>query len=1087
MHRREVAIPRTHVDRGGTFTDVVHFEDDGTARILKVRSDEAVVGRLARGRLTFGTTVATNALLERKGVRTLLLVTCGFADLPRLGDMARPDLFDPDARWPEPLCDRVVEVGGRIDCDGTEIEPLEIPDLDLDGVAAVAVALLNSHRNPTHELALVRSIRERCNAYVAVGHRVSPEVGYLARVETTLVDAAITPVVRQALEQDQVPPGSLAMRSDGSLSPAPELVAPDAVLSGPAGGVMAVAAVARMAGFARAVGLDMGGTSTDVCRIDAGRLPRREGEVRVAGVRLRRPMLEVETIAAGGGSILWTDGLRMGAGPESAGADPGPQCYGRGGPPTLTDAALVAGLVDPHSFHPPLDMEAVDLPADAEAFLEVAREAMANAVTRIATARGVDLSDHALVAYGGAAGQHAAHVAERLGIRAVLVHPFASVLSAWGQALARREESLVRALWKPFPECWRDLEQTWMALETDLPGLGEVERTVELRHMGTDHPLEIAAATTAEEVLTAFRTEHRRRYGFDRPAQAVEAVNARVRVRAPRPTLPAAPPDPWGIGTRVVSGPRLLTCPTTAVHVPAGWTARIAEGLLRLDHHQVRPPPRTTERTPLGASLWGHRFMSVAEQSGATLRRLARSVNIRERLDFSCAVFDGGGYLVANAPHIPVHLGAMGESVRDLLRVHPDPDPGQSWLSNDPATGGSHLPDLTVVTPAKLGTHRFFVASRGHHLDVGGLTPGSMPPHSEGLEQEGFVVRNLPLLEGSRLRDIRGALAGCRQMDTVLADLEAQVAANTRAARLLADLAPSEVVAAWMGHLQDVADESMAQVIAALRPGEAEDTIGGVGLRVSLRVVDGALEVDFAGTGGPHRGNLNAPRAVVRAAVLYALRVLVARPIPLNEGALRRVRITVPEPSIVAPPPGAAVAGGNVETSQRLVDLVLRAAGVRAAGQGTMNNLTLGGQGWTYYETVGGGQGASARGPGMDAHQVHMTNTRATDAEVMEARLPLRVRRFAIRVDSGGKGRHRGGHGVVREVEVLQPATAALLATRRSGGAPGLAGGGNGAPGRDRVLRSGQWADWDRRSVELEPGDRVRVETPGGGGWGTES
>ncbi|MBW1878130.1 MAG: hydantoinase B/oxoprolinase family protein, partial [Deltaproteobacteria bacterium] len=725
----------------------MRFEEDGTAKILKVRSDEAVVGRLARGPLTFGTTVATNALLERKGVRTLLLVTRGFADLARIGDMARPDLFDPDARWPAPLSDRVLEVGGRIDRDGTEIEPLEIPDLDLYGVEAIAVALLNSHRNPEHELAVARAVRERCEVYVALGHRVSPEVGYLARVETTLVDAAITPVLRRALEQDQVPPGSLGMRSDGSLSRVPDLVAPDAVLSGPAGGVMAVDAVARMAGFTHAVGLDMGGTSTDVCRIDAGCLPRREGAVRVAGVRLRRPMLEVETIAAGGGSILWTDGLRMGAGPESAGADPGPQCYGRGGPPTLTDAALAAGLVDPNDFDPPLDVEAVDLPGDPEAFLEVAREAMASAVRRIATARGVDLSDHALVAYGGAAGQHAAPVAERLGIRTVLVHPFASVLSAWGQALARRGESLVRALWQPFPECWSDLVRTWEALQASLPALGEVERTVALRHTGTDHPLEIAEAGTAEEVLAAFLDEHRRRFGFDRPAQAVEAVDVRVRVRAPRPALPPVPPDPWGIGDQVVRGPHLLTCPTTAVHVPAGWTARIADGLLRLDHHVVRPPLRVTERTPLGVSLCGHRFMSVAEQAGAALRRLARSVNIRERLDFSCAVFDGDGRLVANAPHIPVHLGAMGESVRDLLRAHPDPDPGQSWLSNDPAAGGSHLPDLTVITPLKLGKHRFFVASRGHHVDVGGLTPGSMPPHSRTLAEEGFVVRNLPLLE----------------------------------------------------------------------------------------------------------------------------------------------------------------------------------------------------------------------------------------------------------------------------------------------------------------------------------------------------
>ena len=1079
-----MGIGRTYVDRGGTFTDVVTVGVHGP-RVRKIRSDEAIVRDLAEGPLTFGTTVATNALLERRGVPTLLCVTEGFADLPWIGDMARPDLFDPDARWPEPLCVRVVEIPGRVDAEGSEIEPLAIPDLDLRDVRAVAVVLLNSHRNPAHERAVAGAIRARDpSLHVALGHAVSPEVGYLARVETTLVDAAITPVLQAALRRDRIQAGALGMRSDGGLSPAADLAAPDAVLSGPAGGVMAVEAVARMAGFDRAVGLDMGGTSTDVCRVEVGHLPRREGDVRIAGVRLRRPMLEVETIAAGGGSILWTDGLRLGVGPESAGADPGPQCYGRGGPPTLTDAALAAGLVEPAAFDPPLDAEAVDLPGEAEAFLDVAREAMAAAVRRLATARGIDLADHALVAYGGAAGQHAAHVAERLEIGTVLVHPFASVLSAWGQALARREETAVRALWAPFPAAWDEVCAGWEGLSDALPDLGEAERSVELRHTGTDHPLEIRveAGADPDAVRVDFLAEHRRRYGFDRPGQAIEVFNVRVRARAPAPEAPPAPPDPWGIGAETVRGPRLLTCPTTAVHVPRGWTARIADGLLRLEHVSRAPRPEVTERTPLGVALWGHRFMAVAEQAGALLQRTARSVNIRERLDFSCAVFDGDGHLVANAPHIPVHLGAMGETVRDLLATHGDPEPGQAWVCNDPAAGGSHLPDLTVVTAVRHEGRRFFVACRGHHADVGGLTPGSMPPRSRRLAEEGFVLRHVPLLEGGAIRDLRAHLDGCRDPDTVLADLEAQVAANAHAARLLAALGPAAVLEAWMGHLQDVADEAVARVIRALSPGTARDTIGGVPLAVALRPGQGRLHVDFTGTGGPHAGNLNAPRAVVRAAVPYALRVLVDQPIPLNEGALRRVALTVPEPSLLAPPPDAAVVGGNVETSQRLVDLLLRAAGARAASQGTMNNLTLGGRGWSFYETLGGGGGASAKGPGADGRQVHMTNTRATDAEVLEARLPLRVRRFALRIGSGGDGTHRGGLGLVREIEVTAPATAALLATRRDDGAPGL-GGGAGAPGRDEVCRADAWAPWDRDPVDLAPGDRVRVHTPGGGGW----
>ncbi|MGM0574222.1 MAG: hydantoinase B/oxoprolinase family protein [Myxococcota bacterium] len=1089
---------RTFVDRGGTFTDVVTVDDAGRLDVRKVPSDRAVVGRLARGALTFGTTVATNALLERKGVRTLLVVSRGFADLPWIGDQARPDLFDLEARWPAPLCDLVIEVGGRVDAGGRALEPLDVPDelTDLvrrEGVEAAAIVLLNSHRNPAHEEAVAEALGDV--PFVTLGHRVSPEVGYLGRIETTLVDAAITPVLRRALDRDEIPDDALAMRSDGSLCPAPALRAPDAVLSGPSGGVLAVAAVARQAGFDHAVGLDMGGTSTDVCRVDVGRLPRDEGEVRVAGVRLRRPMFEVETIAAGGGSILAGDGLRLTVGPESAGADPGPQCYGRGGPPTLTDAALAQGLVDPGSFDPPLRPDLVSLPGAAGEFLDIAREAMAQAVRHLATSRGVDLRDHALVGYGGAAGQHAAQVARRLGIRTVLVHPAASVLCAWGQALAHREESSLRPIWRPLPDAWDETVAALDDLEAALPALGAVIRSVELRHRGTDHAIDVRLPEDAprdlEPVLEAFARVHRRRYGFDRPGQVVEVVNARVRVRAPLEPLPTIDDDPWGLGDETIRGPELLTTPTTAIHVPEGWSARREHGLLRMEETRPKPPSMPAQRTPYAVELWGNRFQAVAEDAGEALRRLARSVNIRERRDFSCALFDGDGRLVANAPHIPVHLGAMGETVRDLLRRHPAPEPGQAWLSNDPFAGGSHLPDLTVVTPVEADGHRWFVACRGHHVDVGGLTPGSMPPHSSRLEEEGFVVRHLPLLEGGRLRDVRDALVGCREPDTVLADLEAQVAANAHAAALLAALGPADLVDTWMHHLHDVADEAVGEVLERLQPGRAEDAIGGIPLRMALEVRDGVLHVDLAGTGGPHAGNLNAPKAVVRAAVLYGLRVLVGRPIPLNEGALRRVRIHRPEPSIVAPPHEAAVAGGNVETSQRLVDLFLRAADARAASQGTMNNLTLGARGggdrpaWSLYETIGGGLGASEAGPGADGTQVHMTNTRATDAEVLEERLPVRLRAFRHRAGSGGAGRHRGGDGLVREIELVAPGSAALLATRRDVGAPGMHGGQDGAPGRDAIRRGGSWEPWDGRSVDLEPGDRVRVETPGGGGWGS--
>jgi len=1091
----------TYIDRGGTFTDVVVVDGDGHVRTSKVPSDRAVVGELAQGRLTFGTTVATNALLERRVAKTLLLVTAGFEDLPRIGDMRRPALFEPQARWPEPLVDDVVGVKGRIAADGTEVEPLQLPEVDLAAYDAVAVVLLHGPLNPSHELAVAAACRE-AGIYVALGHEVVPEVGYLARIETTVVDAAVTPILQRAMKRDRIGGDAVAIRSDGSLTPAPTLRAPEAVLSGPAGGVLAVAAIAEAAGFARAVGLDMGGTSTDVCRVDTGAhatLPWREGLVRVAGVRVRRRMLEVETIAAGGGSVLGHDGRRMSVGPESAGAHPGPQCYGRGGPPTLTDAALAAGLVNAAAFEPPLDPSRVKLPGDPHEYLAIAREAMAQAVRKLGTQRGIALHDHALVAYGGAAGQHAAEVAARLGITTVLLHPCGSVLSAFGQTLARREEERVEACWRPLDEAaLAHARERAQALAQTLPdvGDGDVAMVLDVRHVSTEHPLGVAmeaelASWQLDSVAARFAALHRQRFGFDR-AMGLELVNVRVRVRATRPPLPRVTEDVFGVAETTVKGPTVLHAPLTSVWVPAGWTAsRDAElGVLRLEADasaEVTSDADTSndeeERTPFRVELWSNRFQAAAEDAGVMLARLAQSVNIRERHDFSVALFDGDGQLVANAPHIPVHLGAMGATVRDLIATVADLEDGQAYLCNDPAAGGSHLPDLTVVTPVMREGYRFFVASRGHHVDVGGLTPGSMPPHSTRLSEEGFVVRHAPLLVDGRVR-LPVAARASRQPPTVLADLSAQIAANTHAAAAVMALGPPRTVATWMAHLEDVAAEAVAEVIGRLPAGTAEDAIDGVPLRLRLQPDGTSLTVDFSGTGGPHMGNLNAPDAVVRAAVLYGLRVLVGRPIPLNEGALRHVTLHLPRPSILAPPAGCAVVGGNVETSQRLVDLFLRAAEYSAAGPGTMNNLTLGGEGWSVYETIGGGEGAAPEWPGADGRQVHMTNTRATDPEVMEARLPLRLWRFGYRRGSGGGGLHRGGDGLVREVEALAPATAALLATRRTHGAPGKAGGEAGEPAHDEIFRHGAWSTWDGAARALGPGDRVRVATPGGGGWG---
>lgn len=1077
---------RTFVDRGGTFTDVVKVSPHGKVSFGKVRSDRAIVGHLAEGDLVFGTTVATNALLEGEGLPCLLIVSEGFSDLVHIGDMSRPDLFDAFKRRPRPLCEDVLEIPGRVAADGTVRTEIpgafleQLQGMDFSAYQSVAIALLNSHQNPCHEQAVAACLPDAL--HVCLGHLLSPEVDYLARIETTLVDAAITPLLLDAMARDQIPHDALAMRSDGSLCEAAELRAPDAVLSGPAGGVLAVEAVAQQAGFECAVGLDMGGTSTDVCRVEVGTLPRREGGHCVGGQRIRRPVLEVETIAAGGGSILTNNGFQLGVGPASAGANPGPACYGQNGPATLTDAALAMGLIDPDSFDPPLIRGLDVIPGEPEHFLQIAREAMAAAVRRLAVARGVSLEDHALVSYGGAAGQHAVEVAQLLGIRTVLVHPCASVLSAFGQALARKEEQALVSIWADLSEVREQLPVVVERLLADLPNWEERQTVIALRYRGTDHFLEIDW-DPVEALEERFLDEHQRRFGFVRSGMTLEVVHVRVRVLGPKPTLQVDFEDPFSVGKDVVEGPCLLSSDTTSVWIPPHWAARMDRGLLYIEERFQQERVDTLKRSPEGVALWGNRLMSVAEQSGEMLRRLGRSVNIRERLDFSCAVFDSQGRLIANAPHIPVHLGAMGETVRELLRLHPDPPADQAWLSNDPAAGGSHLPDLTVVRCVHHEGYRFFVANRAHHVDVGGLTPGSMPPWSTSLSEEGLVFRHLPLLEDGRLRELGTLLAGCRDVESVTADLEAQIAANAHAAQALIALGSGESIDCWMKHLFDVSKLQVQALVSELESAEAVDVIGNVTIRLRMSCGDDRLVMDFSGTEGPHPGNLNAPRAVVRAAVLYALRCLVGRDFPLNEGALEPVEIRLPLESILSPPPDAAIVGGNVETSQRITDLVLRVARAQAGSQGTMNNLTIGGAGWAYYETLGGGSGAGEKGDGVSAVQVHMTNTRATDPEVLEARLPLAVRQMAVRKSSGGDGLHRGGDGLTRELELLECATVSLLCTRRKMGAPGLLGGATGLPGEDFVFRKGEWKTWDGETLAMEPGDRVRVCTPGGGGW----
>lgn len=1127
---------RAHVDRGGTFTDLVVVDALGETRIAKVPSDRAVVGDLVDGAayVSFGTTVATNALLERRAEPTLLLVTGGFEDLPTLREMARPDLFDPDRDWPPTLANAVLGVPLDLALERDERGVLGLsPEalvafeaalaaVPLERFASAAIVLLHGGEDPALELAVAAALALRApHLYIALGHRVSRDRGYLARMDTTLVDAAVTPRLGRALHADRIPPHALAMRSDGGIVPAAALRAHDAVLSGPAGGVLATHAVAKLAGVRHAVGLDMGGTSTDVCLVDAAREPpRREGDLEVAGVRLRRAMLEVETIAAGGGSVLARDhdGARPSVGPCSAGADPGPQCYGRGGPPTVTDAALLAGLLDPRAFPFALHPERVSLPALdgldgadlARAWLALTREGMAQAVSRLAMSRGVDLASHALVAYGGAGAQHAAAVAELLGMDTVLVHAAAPVFCAWGQALARRLERASIPVWQALdaalvarlPSLVASLLDGLRARCPDLAAASP-EVLLAVRHVGTDFALELTwhPEATCDDLNASFDAAHRERYGFSRHL-ALELESVTVVLADPSPAPPRVDADPFALGSREVEGPAVLHAPGTSLEVPRGWVA-----------HQDGPLTRVTRRSRVASeaaslhgqtaalTLWSQRLRAIAEEAGTTLARLARSVSIRERHDFSCAVFDGRGRLVANAPHIPVHLGAMGETVADLAR-HLDAGTtplhdGDAWLTNDPAAGGSHLPDLTVITVVLSQGQRFFVASRAHHVDVGGLTAGSMPTRSTSLADEGLVFRRAPLVSQGRL--VSSLLAslgdpgGSRQPATVAADLEAQLAANAHLARRLVGLGDAPTLARWMQRLTTHAEQATRAFIRALPfdVARAEDDLEGHRLALTLTREGERLRVDFTGTGGPHPGNLNAPSAVVRAAILYALRVLVGAELPLTDGTLGPIDLVLPTPSLLAPPLGAAVVGGNVETSQRVVDLVFQATGRRAGSAGTMVNLVLAspadsrGPPWAFYETLGGGGGATPDGPGPSARQLHMTNTRATDPEVLAQRLPIRVRRFAIRAGSGGVGLHRGGDGLVRELEVTAPATASLIAAFRPAGAPGLAGGGAGAPGRAFVVRAG--ADptpWSGDPIALQPGDRVRLETPGGGAWG---
>ncbi|QEX15859.1 5-oxoprolinase [Hypericibacter terrae] len=1235
------------IDRGGTFTDIVARRPDGELLTHKLLSenperyrDAAIQGirellKLEAGRpipadaiaaVKMGTTVGTNALLERKGDRTLLVVTKGFADALRIGYQNRPDIFARRILLPELLYERVLEVEERVTAEGECLKPLDLAAARAglqaaleDGIHAVAILLMHGYRHTEHERQLAELAREVGFTQVSVSHRVSPLMKLVGRGDTTVVDAYLSPLLRRYVDQVASELGGarlMFMQSNGGLTDARLFQGKDCILSGPAGGIVGAVETSRQAGFDRIIGFDMGGTSTDVSHY-AGEYER-AFETQVAGVRMRAPMMQIHTVAAGGGSILFFDGARFRVGPESAGANPGPACYRRGGPLTVTDCNVMLGKLQPeffpHIFGPngdqPLDVEIVKArfgemvarieaatgthrtaEAVAEGFLTIAVENMANAIKEISIQRGYDVTRYTLCCFGGAGGQHACLVADALGMTRIFLHPLAGVLSAYGMGLAdvrvMRERAIETRLGEPALQDARaqldslEAQAREEMREQELPeaALSAIRR-VHLRYEGTDAALVVEFGSLAE-IVARFEAAHRQRYGFivaDKghilEAVSVEVVGktesvtdpviepralkpapqakARVAMRAAGTAHDTAVYDRADLqaGDRI-TGPAIIVEPIGTNVIEPGWQAEMtSHGHLVLTRIVAlqRSSAVGTQVDPVMLEVFNNLFMSIAEQMGSTLEKTSYSVNIKERLDFSCAIFDREGQLIANAPHMPVHLGSMGESIRTIIRSRSATmAAGDVFVLNAPYNGGTHLPDVTVVTPVfereasaapstesspSLALPRsgggdylapvpsplegegqgggrsvaqptqnrvlFYVASRGHHADIGGITPGSMPPDSRTVEEEGVLIDDFKLVDRGRFleSEMRALLSSgkypARNPDQNIADLRAQIAANEKGVqelRRMVGLYGLDVVWAYMGHVQDNAEEQVRRVISVLKDGRFTyplDDGSQITVAITIDKPTRSARIDFTGSSPQARSNFNAPSAVCRAAVLYVFRTLVDDTIPMNEGCLKPLEIVIPEGSMLNPRYPAAVVAGNVETSQCITDTLYGALGVLAASQGTMNNFTFGNARYQYYETICGGSGAGPDFDGTDAVHTHMTNSRLTDPEVLEWRFPVMVDSFAIRRGSGGKGKHRGGDGVTRKIRFREAMTAAILSGHRKVPPYGMAGGEPAAVGRNYVLR----ADGSRTDLgstdktEMNPGDVFVIETPGGGGFG---
>jgi len=1184
------------VDRGGTFTDIVAKTPEGELQTHKLLSEnpevypDAAVHGIREllglgpddtipsgqiGAVKMGTTVATNALLERKGERTLLLITQGMRDLLRIGYQNRPRLFDLNIELPELLYDDVIEIEERIGADGETITALDTTHAREalsraygKGYRSVAIALMHSYRFPDHEQKLGQMAEQSGFTQVSLSHESSPLIKIVSRGDTAVVDAYLSPILGRYVKQVADALGTskggcerlMFMRSNGGLTDATLFEGRDAILSGPAGGVVGMVRTAAELGYDKLIGFDMGGTSTDVCHY-AGEFER-SFETEVAGVRMRAPMMSIHTVAAGGGSILsYRDG-RMQVGPESAGANPGPAAYRRGGPLTVTDCNVLLGKLQPDLFPPvfgpnadqPLDVDTVRAKFEvlaseigggmsveelAEGFLRIAVENMANAIKKISVQRGYDVTKYTMNCFGGAGGQHACLVADALGMESVFIHPFAGVLSAFGMGLAdvraMREHQFGLGFDK-INDAEVVLERLIAAAEAEVIGQGIPPAqitTVTMAHIrpdGAQQTLEVPFETM-NKMTKAFETAHLQRFGFVPEnatllievltAEAIGATGETVTLQDTGKT--SSPPkrsQMWSNGKvrdvpvidrttmcigEIVQGPAIVTEPTGTNILEQDWEAECVSGgnlVLRRTTAVARQEAIGTKADPVMLEVFNNLFMSIADQMGATLANTAYSVNIKERYDFSCAIFDEAGDLVANAPHVPVHLGSMSESVRVILRQNAGKiRPGDVYMMNNPFNGGTHLPDVTVITPVfdDAGTRIIYtVASRGHHADIGGKTPGSAPPDSRVIEEEGVLIDNFLLVQQGQLRDaqtrelLASGLYPCRNINQNMADLSAQIAANATGAGELTKITQQfglETVHAYMTHVQDNGEESVRRVLDVLRDCEFTYPLdSGDQIKVAITVDKSARQatIDFTGTSGQNEFNYNAPMAICRAVVLYVFRTLVGSDIPMNEGCLKPLNLVVPEGSMINPNAPAAVISGNTEVSQAIADTLYGALGVIAGSQGTMNNFVYGNDVHQNYETICGGTGAGDGFHGTSAVHSHMTNTRMTDPEVLETRFPVRVDEFSIRHGSGGLGKYVGGNGIVRRLRFLEPMTVTVLSSHRKVAPHGAAGGGEASVGENSVERADGHINELKGNdeVQLTVGDVFVMKTPGGGGYG---